>query len=225
VIYQPQLKICGVTNCEDAQLVSASGANYCGILVEVSFSERSLSLRVAREVALASKIPVVILLCDPKAEEVETVVQAIKPYAIQLLCREPPDLVKKLKNRVHCLIWKTIHLPLTLGQASPEDYVEAGVDALLVDSSDTSEGFLRLGGTGKVADWKAAANIVTKIPIPVFLAGGISPENIASALQEVHPFGVDLCSGVEAFKGKKDPQKIRTLIDNFNAATKRLEKG
>ena len=66
--YQPRLKICGVSNAGDAGLVAASGADYCGILVEVGFSERSLSLPQAREVAAASEIPVVVLLCDPAME-------------------------------------------------------------------------------------------------------------------------------------------------------------
>lgn len=185
--YQPRLKICGVTNVDDARLVSSSGADYCGILVEVSFSERSLSLAQARQVASASKIPVVILLCEPQAEMAERVDREIKPYALQLICREPPEFIESLKPRLRCEIWKTIHLPPVAGQASPERYVTSGADALLVDSVDTSERFERLGGTGKVADWKTAATIVSKSPAPVFLAGGINPDNVAKAILDTPP--------------------------------------
>jgi len=102
--YRPRLKICGVTNVADARLVTESGADYCGILVDVRFSERSLSLRQAREVASASGIAVVVLLCDPEFEAAEEVAHEIRPYALQLLCREPPELLGALKSRVACSV-------------------------------------------------------------------------------------------------------------------------
>ncbi len=219
--YQPRLKICGVTNVEDARLVGRSGADYCGILVNVSFSERSLSFEQAREVASASAIPVVLLMCEPTIEEVEKVVREIEPYAVQLVCKESPGFVKELKSRLACQVWKTIHIPAIPGEASPEEYVEAYVDAFVIDSSDTSDGILRFGGTGKVADWDVAAAMVERIPVPVFLAGGITSDNICSALATVRPYGLDLCSSVEASKGKKDCDKVRILVDNFKRASAR----
>ena len=83
--YRPSLKICGVTNAADARLVAGSGADYCGILVDVGFSERSLALAEAKRVAEACAVPVVILLCDPPQELVEAVVAQIAPRAVQLL--------------------------------------------------------------------------------------------------------------------------------------------
>jgi phosphoribosylanthranilate isomerase len=215
------LKICGTTNVRDADLIGKSGADYCGILVEVSFSERSLSLSQARQVALASSILNVILLCDPEMELVERVIAEINPYAIQLHCRETPEFIQEVKNRFRIRIWKTLHLPALPGQASPREYAEAGADALLVDSVDTSEGFERLGGTGKVADWKAAEELVRTVDLPVFLAGGINPANVARAVDEVRPFGIDLCSGVEASMGRKDPEKINKLVKNFKTAVEK----
>jgi phosphoribosylanthranilate isomerase len=221
--YRPRLKICGVTNGPDARLVTQSGADYCGILVDVGFSERSLSLGEAREVAAASGVKVVVLLCDPPQELVEKVVGEIAPYAVQLLCRESPDLIRALRPRVKCQIWKTLHLPAATGQATAEEYVAAGVDAFLLDSSDSSEGFLRLGGTGTVIDWGQAAAVIRQISKPVFLAGGINADNVASALFKVRPYGIDLCSGVELTKGRKDPVKLRRLVDNFSAAVAEIE--
>jgi phosphoribosylanthranilate isomerase len=221
--WRPRLKICGVTNIDDARLISASGADYCGILVDVGFSERSIPLSRAREVASASTIPVVVLLCDPQFEVAQEIARQIKPHAVQLLCGESPELVQKLKSRLPCHIWKSVHLPTTPGQASPEEYALAGVEALVVDSVDTSEGFLRLGGTGKTVDWQAAATLVNSISIPVFLAGGVSADNVQSALIQVRPFGIDLCTGVESTKGKKDANKLYGLVDRFNAAIEALE--
>ena len=211
-----QLKICGVTNAADARLVAAAGADFCGILVNVAFSERSLSLERARDVAQASGLRNVVLLCNPTAEEAEKVVAAIQPYAVQLLCQESPEFVSLLKARLECPIWKAVHAPVLAGEPSPDAYIQAGVDALLVDNVDTSEGLTRFGGTGKLADWALAAEIVQASPVPVFLAGGINADNIARAIANVHPWGIDLCSGVEASIGKKDPEKLRALAENFH---------
>jgi phosphoribosylanthranilate isomerase len=219
------LKICGVTNAGDARLVSESGADFCGILVDVGFSERSLSLSEARKVAAAASVAVVVLVCDPDLGAVEKIVHELSPGAVQLLGGETPEFVRSLKPRVACQIWKTLHDPAPPGQAAAEAYIEAGVDAFLIDRSDDSEGFLRLGGTGKCADWDRASAMVNGIPRPVFLAGGINPENVAQALVKVRPYGIDLCSGVESFKGKKDPEKLRRLVAAFRAAAAGLEKG
>ncbi len=155
----------------------------------------------------------------------EDIVRQIEPWALQLLCEEPPELVADLKARLPCRIWKTIHLPPLTGQALPEAYIAAGADALLIDSADSSDGVLRRGGTGKVGDWSAAAEIVKAASVPVFLAGGIGPDNVGAALAEVRPHGIDLCSGVEGSRGKKDPEKVRTLVERFSAAAGKIRKG
>ena len=81
--YQPRLKICGVTNVEDARLIGDSGADYCGVLVDVGFSERSLPLEQAREVASAAGTQVVVLLCDPTLEAALEVVSQIASFAFR----------------------------------------------------------------------------------------------------------------------------------------------
>lgn len=210
------LKLCGTANAGDAQL--ARGADFCGILVGVDWSERSLTLEEAAQVAKASVVRNVILLCNPSAAFAEEVAIALRPHALQLHCHEQPGLVSELKESLTCEIWKTVHLPLVEGQAAPEAYVEAGADALLVDSVDVSEGFERLGGTGKVGDWAAVAALKERIDIPLFLAGGIGPDNIADAVRSVRPHGIDLCSGVEMRRGRRDPEKVRRLIRRFRAA-------
>ena len=168
-------------------------------------------------------MPVVVLLCNPDVATAEEVVRRIAPYGLQLLCGESPDLVRTLKSRLPCRIWKSVHVPPVAGQASPREYQDAGADALLIDTAQAEKGFVRMGGTGKVGDWSAARHIIEFVSIPVFLAGGINPENVARAVLEVRPYGIDLCSGVEAGKGRKDPAKLRALVANFRAAAATLE--
>lgn len=210
------IKLCGTTSAVDARL--GRGADFCGILIGVEWSERNLTLEEAGKVAKASGVKNVILLCNPNVEFAAEVAKALRPHALQLLCHESPALVTELKSTLSCEIWKTIHLTGLDGQASPEEYVEAGADALLVDSVDSSEGFDRLGGTGKVGDWAAVAALRAEIDIPIFLAGGINLANIADAVSKVRPYGIDLCSGVEAKRGRRDPEKVRALMLRFREA-------
>jgi phosphoribosylanthranilate isomerase len=216
--YQPFLKICGVTNADDARLISASGADYCGVLVHVAVSPRSLSLDEAVRVAGAATIPVVVLQRDEDLETVLEVVERIQPAVLQLHGGEPPERVAQVKARWAGQVWKAVHFPAQPGQGAPEDYVAAGADALLVDSVEIRGGVAMLGGTGKVGDWAAAADLVRRTPIPVILAGGIKPGNVAQAVREVRPAGVDLSSGVELIKGKKDPALVKALVENLRNA-------
>ncbi len=212
------LKLCGTTNTEDALLAGRAGADFCGILVDVAWSERSLTLEQAGPVAQSSGVRNVILLCNPSAAFAGVVAETLQPYALQLLCQEPPSLVAELKGALTCAIWKTVHLTRLAGQAAPRAYEAAGADALLLDSVDTSEGFARLGGTGKVGDWEAVAELKQRMDIPVFLAGGIGPDNIAAAVRAVQPDGIDLCSGVESARGRRDPAKVERLMQMFRLA-------
>ena len=209
------LKLCGTTNSEDARLAGRAGADFCGILVDVAWTERSLTLEQARPVAQASGVRNVILLCNPSAAFAGVVAESLEPFALQLHCQEPPSLVAELKETLTCEIWKTVHLPDLEGQAAPQAYEAAGADALLADSVDTSEGFARLGGTGKVGDWEAVAALKQQVDIPVFLAGGIGPDNIAAAARAVQPDGIDLCSGVESARGRRDPEMVERLMQMF----------
>lgn len=214
------LKLCGTTSAEDAR--QGSGADFCGILVGVEWSERSLSMEEAAEVARASGVRNVILLCNPSAAFAKEVATVLRPHAIQLLSHEQPELVAELKRELPCEIWKTVHLPVIDGQATPWEYADAGADALLVDSFDVSEGFQRLGGTGKVGDWEAAGKLIEETDIPTFLAGGIGPDNVVDAVRSVQPYGIDLCSGVEMRRGKRDPDKVKKLLGRFREAVAEL---
>ena len=96
-----------------------------------------------------------------------------------------------------------------------DSFVSAGADALLLDTVDISGDKLRFGGTGKTSDWNIAKELVKGAKAPVFLAGGINPDNVREAIQTVRPYGIDLCSGVESVKGKRDREKVNRLMRNL----------
>ena len=122
---------------------------------------------------------------------------------------------------VTCELWKSIHLPPRgLGEVNIAEHqervnslVDAGIDAIVIDTVVGSpQGKPRYGGTGQVSNWDTARRLVETISVRGFLAGGINPENVQQAIRQVHPYGIDLCSGVEASPGTKDPQKLRALM-------------
>jgi phosphoribosylanthranilate isomerase len=89
--------------------------------------------------------------------------------------------------------------------------------ALLLDSGDPSRPVKELGGTGRTHDWALSALIVEASPVPVFLAGGLGPENVGAAIRAVKPYGVDLCSGVRT-EGALDVEKLRRFVAAVRSA-------
>ena len=220
------VKICGITSIHDAQLAADAGADYVGVLVDVAVSERTRSTAQASEIANGSPIPTVLLLYNRTTSDIQEVVSQIQPFALQLLGQEPPQQVEELKDTVSCQLWKSVYLPagspenvdMPTVQAEMQAYRDAGADFLLFDSVDMSLEKPRYGGTGKTCDWNVAAELITESPLPVFFAGGIRPENVKAAIETIRPHGIDLCSGVEASKGIKDPHKLEQLMEQVKQA-------
>lgn len=216
-----KIKVCGITNIEDAQLVTKIGADYIGVIIEVEASPRCLSVEQARPICEQATLPVVTLFFNREADQIQKAVATLHPYAIQLLGQESPWLVKTLKRVTACEIWKSVHLPpqgtgevnITEYQDRIDSLVDAGVDAIVIDTvvGSTQEN-RRYGGTGQVSNWVIARSLVEATPVRSFLAGGINPDNVQQAIELVHPYGIDLSSGVEVAPGKKDPEKLRKLV-------------
>ncbi|MCG9132894.1 phosphoribosylanthranilate isomerase [Candidatus Poribacteria bacterium] len=220
------VKICGITSIHDARLAADAGADYAGVLVDVAVSERTRSTAQAVEIATESPIPTVLLLYNRTTSDIREAVSQIQPSAVQLLGQESPQQVEALKRAVTCQLWKSVYLPagspenvdMTAVQAEMQAYRDAGADFLLFDSVDLSGEKPRYGGTGKTCDWNVAAELITESPLPVFFAGGIRPENVKAAIETIRPHGIDLCSGVEASKGVKDPHKLVQLMEQIEQA-------
>ncbi|RKU21622.1 phosphoribosylanthranilate isomerase [Candidatus Poribacteria bacterium] len=220
------VKICGITSNHDAQLAADASADYIGVLVDVAVSERTRSAAEASEIAKSSPIPPVILLYNRTTSDIQEIVSQVQPFAVQLLGQEPPQQVEELKRTVTCQLWKSVYLPagrpenvdMPTVRAEMQAYRDAGADFLLFDSVDLSGEKPRYGGTGKTCDWNVAAELIAESPLPVFFAGGIRPENVKAAIETIRPHGIDLCSGVEASKGIKDPQKLEQLMEQIAQA-------
>lgn len=218
-----KVKICGITNREDLELVARLGADYGGALIDLEYSPRSHTLEAAVPIFSHPPLPLVTLTFNKHVDENQHVVDALHPVALQLHGQETPEVVSELKQRCDCKIWKVIHLPFSeKGEPvdiSPivediGDYIRAGADAFLFDAAGMVKGQMKFGGTGMTVNWEVVKSIKDTIDRPVLLAGGINPDNVMEALRAVEAYGVDLSSGVERTTGKKDPEMVRQLIES-----------
>lgn len=213
-----ELKVCGTTSPADAAMLNGTAVRWCGIVVEAAFSPRSLSVEQAAAVRAATDREVVVLLCEPSLDLVATVVERVRPHAIQLQCAESPADVVGVKTAVDCEVWKAVHLPAVASQAAPAAYVRAGADRLVLDSQVAGEAGVQFGGTGRAGDWGRMAAWMAGIrEVPVMLAGGIHAGNLHEAVRRTGPDGVDLCSGVERQVGRRDPKRLAELLTAWSA--------
>lgn len=218
-----RIKICGLTNDEDVRLCAAAGAQALGFVVEYPIPVPwNLDRRKARELmgCVPPFISRVIVVGDDLRVVVE-LVEFLKPHAVQLHGNEPVSVTKSLVGTLKTAgvqVIKALRFSVETGKCSsvcekPLDaarlIADTGVDALVLDSFSEA----RPAGTGQRINWAIARNIRETVGLPVILAGGLNSSNVGQAVANVHPYGVDVISGVEDPVGKKDPDKVRAFIE------------
>lgn len=217
------VKICGTTSIHDAKMAAEYGADYFGVVVEVDFSPRSLTIEDSKPLFENPPIDAVALVFNMEADRLHHLIETLSPTAVQFLHLEKVSLIRELKEQYPKVqLWQSIHLPeagkdvdFNAFKDSVQMYVDAGIDLLIFDTVAVLKGVTKFGGTGLVSDWSVVKELMDQIEasVPVWLAGGINPDNVRKSIKTVRPEGVDLCSGVEATPGVKDPEKVRRLIE------------
>lgn len=214
-----RVKICGITSAEEARMAEAAGAHALGFLVGRLHASRDfLEPDLAR--ALAQAVPpfltTVLVTHMEDADEIGAMAQHVPTAAVQLHSDLPARTLAELRAR---LAPRKI-----IGKVSVEDEtalarareIETFVDAIVLDSRDRASG--RVGGTGTTHDWSISARIVQGSKVPIILAGGLTPENVAEAVRTVRPWAVDVNSGVETPDGHKDPHRLARFVSGANGA-------
>lgn len=197
-----RVKVCGVTRVEDALLAAELGASAIGFVFwprSPRFIDPGRAASIARE--LPPLITTVGVFVDQTIEEVRRIAQRVRLMAVQLHGNEPIDYARQLLQPVIRAV--AVNDQFT---TSSLDVIPAEITVLL-DAPDP----VRRGGTGRTIDWTAASEAAARRP--VFLSGGLNPANIAEAIARVHPYGVDLSSGVESSPGVKDAARLRALFE------------
>jgi len=200
-----RVKVCGVTRDADREAVVAAGADAVGVItgVPVDTPREVASERAAELVAGVPPLVTSVLVTMPDSVQAAVALQReVAADAVQVHATLPPETVGGLRARVDASVVAAVDADDDLA-----DYAEAA-DALLVDSTDERGG----GGTGETVDWARTGERVADLDVPVVLAGGLTPENVAEAVETVEPFAVDTATGVEREGGLKDHDAVRAFV-------------
>ncbi len=139
--------------------------------------------------------------------------QRVGANTIQLVDAVPAGTYAQIRAALPAVkIVQVIHVVDERSLIEAQQAVTDGADALLLDSGNPTLAIKELGGTGRVHDWQISRQIVDTSPVPVFLAGGLRPDNVREAIRAVGPFGLDICSGVRT-NGHLDADKLRAFLE------------
>lgn len=204
VSFSFRIKICGITSEAAARAAVDAGADHLGLVF--CESPRRVSLERAALLVAGVRASWVGVFADPQLEEVARAARELGLDAVQLHGRESPSLCRDVRERTGVPVWKAI----VAGGSGVEAY-EAAVDALLLDPG---------GGSGRRLDWPAigAHFPLERRVVPHLLAGGLTPENVARAIREARPDGVDASSRLERTPGVKEPWLVSAFVREARAA-------
>jgi phosphoribosylanthranilate isomerase len=205
----PKVKICGITNLEDAELSVGLGAWTLGMIF-YDGSPRRCSLEHAQQIvaAMRRRVELCGVFVNAPLEEIVQVSDELGLTMLQMHGDEGPSFCEEARRRTGALIVKAAQVA---GQADVQDLERFHVDYHLLDarSAATARQGMR-GGTGESFDWKLAAARRSKVPL--ILSGGLDAENVAEAIAITDPYAVDSASGTESAPGHKDPEKLSALF-------------
>jgi phosphoribosylanthranilate isomerase len=203
------VKVCCIGSVEEAKLAIRYGASALGLVSEMPSGPGVISEGMIAQVASLVPPAVSSFLLTSKPDTLAIIAQQrrLGVNTIQICDRLQSGGYDDLRQALPGIsIIQVIHVT---GSESVEEAVSIApyVHGLLLDSGNQSKTIKELGGTGRIHDWTFSRQIRELVDVPVFLAGGLNPDNVTAAIQQVEPFAVDVCSGVRT-NGKLDEEKL-----------------
>jgi phosphoribosylanthranilate isomerase len=206
----PQVKICGITNLDDAELAVSLGAWALGMIF-YDGSPRRCSPAAAQEIAatLRRRVELCGVFVNAPLEQIVRDSEQFELSLVQLHGDEGPSFCSEVARRTGVRVIKAAQVS---GSGDVRDLERFHVDFHLLDarSKATARQGMR-GGTGETFDWALVRERRSKVPL--ILSGGLTAENVAEAIAAVAPYAVDTASGTELAPGHKDPEKLRAFFD------------
>lgn len=210
-----RVKICCIGSVREAWLAINQGASALGLVSEMPSGPGVIPQELIAEIAASIPPPIATFLLTCK-QDVDSIIEQQRHSGTNTI-----QLCDRLESGSHAVLSKAlpgISLVQVIHVTGPEAVDEAVavapyVDALLLDSGNQSLTIKELGGTGRIHDWRLSARIREKVSIPLFLAGGLKAENVAEAIKQVGPFGIDVCSGVRT-NGAIDERKLSSFFQS-----------
>jgi phosphoribosylanthranilate isomerase len=196
-----------------------AGASAVGLVSRMPSGPGPIPEAQIREIArtVPPGVDTFLLTCETTAEPIVAQQQYCGTNTLQLVDEVAPEIHRELRDALPGIrIVQVIHVR-DEGALDEARRVAARVDAILLDSGNPSLATKELGGTGRAHDWAVSRKIRDAVQVPVYLAGGLNPENVGKAIAQVQPFGVDVCSGLRT-DGRLDPTKLERFMRAVNAA-------
>ncbi len=215
-----RVKVCCIMSGAEARMAIAAGAHALGLVSAMPSGPGVID--EASIAAIAALVPpgvATVLLTS--ATDVATIIRQQTDTGVntlQIVDRLPPGSHAELRRALPGIgLIQVIHVggPDSVAQAHA---IAGEVDALLLDSGKPEAAVKQLGGTGRVHDWQLSRQIRDSVPVPVFLAGGLGPGNVAAAIATVRPYAVDICSGL-----RRGGALAADQVDDFFAAVRRAD--
>lgn len=214
----PRIKLCCIASVEEARAAIRAGASALGLVSTMPSGPGVISEALIAEIAATVPPPIgtFLLTCSQDARDIIAQQRRCRTNTVQLCDRLTTGSYADLRGAMPGVsLVQVIHVT---GEESLDEALSVAphVDALLLDSGNPSLAVKELGGTGRVHDWSISRRIREQVGVPVFLAGGLRPENVGEAIRQVGPFGLDLCSGVRT-EGRLDTAKLSRFFTQLRA--------
>lgn len=211
-----RVKICCISSLEEAALAVSYGADALGLVSEMPSGPGVISDDLAREIAASVPPAVASFLLSSRQSAAGIIEQQhyVRANTLQIVDHLAEGTYQDLRDALPGIaLVQVIHVQDEESLAEALS-VAPEVDAVLLDSGNQRLAVKLLGGTGRTHDWTISRRIVEQVSKPVFLAGGLRPENVREAVEQVRPFGVDVCSGVRT-DGKLDERKLSAFFQQL----------
>ena len=214
----PKVKICCISSTEEAEIAIKFGASAIGLVSNMPSGPGVIQEELIEEIASKIPPPVATFLLTSKTDAGSIITQQrkCKTNTIQIVDSVSFEIYRKLRQELPgTKIVQVVHVN---GEESVDEAKEVSqfVDAILLDSGNQKLKVKELGGTGRTHDWSISRLIRDSVDVPIFLAGGLNPENVKEAIGAVDPFGIDLCSGVRV-EGKLNEKLVSELFNEINS--------
>jgi phosphoribosylanthranilate isomerase len=214
------VKVCCIQSAEEAWLAIEAGASALGFVSRMPSGPGMISEGLIAEIVRQVPPPIATFLLTSRRDVPGIIAQQRRTGAntLQLCDRLPTGAHRRLRAQLPGVaLVQVVHVT---GEEAIEEAVAAsrGMDAVLLDTGNPAAPLKQLGGTGRTHDWAVSRRIRDTVRLPVFLAGGLRPENVAEAVRTVQPFAVDVCSGLRP-RGRLDPVLLRRFFASLPGAS------
>ncbi len=217
---RPRVKVCCIGSPEEAWMAIRAGASALGLVSAMPSGPGVIAEDAIARIASAvpPTVSTFLLTSLQDATAIADQQRRLRTTTLQICDRIERGSLFDLRGALPGIgLVQVVHVT---GEGSLQEAVAIApsVDALLLDSGNPSLAVKELGGTGRRHDWRISRQIREAVPIPIFLAGGLNPDNVAEAIAEVGPFGLDLCSSVRE-GGRLDPRKLDLFFSAVRSAS------